>query len=182
MVRGSIGRAMSAVALVIILVAAAPAWGRAGSAATRRDAEFAAAVAAYNLKDYASALRLLRQLADQGYAPAQNNLGMMYATGQGAPQDYAAATVLLRNAADQGYALGEYDLGAMYGNGLGMPQDYVQAYKWFDLAVAAATDAAARDAAAKGRDGVAAAMAPAQIAQAQKLAGDCLRTHFLECG
>jgi len=173
------GRILCA-ALAIISAAAAPAWGRTRVEA-KREAAFAAAVAAYNRQDYPTALQRLQQLADQGYAPAQNNLGMMYATGQGAPQDYAAAAALLRKAAGQGYALGEYDLGAMFGNGLGMPQDYVQAYKWFDLAVTGATDADARDKATKSRDGVAANMTPEQIAQAQKMAGDCLRQHVLQC-
>jgi TPR repeat protein len=181
MKRGLSEAAMSALALVIVLLTPASVWARSGSAATKRAAEFAAAVASYNRADYASALRLLHHLADQGYAPAQNNLGMMFATGQGALQDYAAAAALLRSAAVQGYALGEYDLGALYGYGLGMPQDYVQAYKWFALAVTAATDTGARDVATKGRDGVAAAMTPAQITQAQKLADDCLGSHFLRC-
>jgi TPR repeat protein len=178
---GSIGMTIAGLVLAATVASVAPARGRTVSVETRRAAEFAAAVAAYNRADYASALTLLRQLADQGYAPAQNNLGMMYATGQGALQDYAAAAVLLRHAADQGYGLGEYDLGAMYGNGLGMPQDYVQAYKWFQLAVIAATDAGAHDAAAKGLAGVATIMTPAQIAQAEKLASDCVRSHFLTC-
>ena len=39
--------------------------------------------AAYNRGDYATALRLLRPLADQGDASAQYNLGVMYDNGQG---------------------------------------------------------------------------------------------------
>jgi TPR repeat protein len=142
---------------------------------------FARAVDAFNARDFAVALQLLHKLADDGYAPAQNNLGMMYATGQGAPQDYAAAAVLLRKAADQGYGLGEYDLGAMYGNGLGMPQNYVQAYKWFDLAADSAAEASVKANATRDRDGVATAMTAAQIAEARRLAEACRQTHFLAC-
>ncbi len=37
--------------------------------------------AAYNKGDYATALRLLRPLAEQGDAAAQTNLGFMYESG-----------------------------------------------------------------------------------------------------
>ncbi len=47
--------------------------------------------AAYNKGDYATALRLVRPLADQGNAAAQYNLGLMYSIGQGVPQDYVQA-------------------------------------------------------------------------------------------
>ena len=36
-------------------------------------------------------MRLYRRAADQGNTFAQNNLGTMYATGQGVPQDYVQA-------------------------------------------------------------------------------------------
>ena len=49
------------------------------------------ATAAYDRGDYATALRLLRPLADQGDAIAQFNLGLMYDQGQGVPQNYAEA-------------------------------------------------------------------------------------------
>ncbi len=48
-------------------------------------------VAAYDRKDYAAALWIFRPLAEQGNASAQNNLGVMYAIGNGIPQDYVEA-------------------------------------------------------------------------------------------
>ena len=47
--------------------------------------------AAYARADYATALRLWTPLAAQGNAPAQYNLGVMYAKGQGVAQDYVQA-------------------------------------------------------------------------------------------
>ena len=41
--------------------------------------------AAYEAKDYATALRLWRPLADQGHPLAQFNLGKMYRKGEGVP-------------------------------------------------------------------------------------------------
>ena len=49
--------------------------------------------AAYERKDYATALQLWRALADQGDATAQFLLGGMYGEGEGVPQDDAQAVV-----------------------------------------------------------------------------------------
>ncbi len=58
--------------------------------------------AAYQRGDYATALRLLRPLAEQGDAAAQNNLGVISANGRGVPQDDAEAAKWFRLAAEQG--------------------------------------------------------------------------------
>ena len=42
---------------------------------------------AYASGDYATALRLWRPMAEQGYPGAQNNLGVMYRDGLGVPED-----------------------------------------------------------------------------------------------
>jgi TPR repeat protein len=42
-------------------------------------------------QDYAQAVAWYRKAADQGFAPAQYNLGLYYYDGQGVPQDYAEA-------------------------------------------------------------------------------------------
>ena len=106
-----------------------------------------------------------RKAADQGFASAQFNLGVMYANGQGVPQDYAAAVSWYRKAAEQGHASAQNNLGLMYGKGQGVTQDYVQAHMWWNLAAAKGdTDAV------KNRDLIAAKLTPAQIAEAQKLA------------
>ena len=59
--------------------------------------------AAYRRDDYAEALRLWGQLADQGNARAQFSLGKMYYIGQGVLRDNAKADVWYRKAADQGF-------------------------------------------------------------------------------
>ncbi len=125
-------------------------------------------------QDYAEALKWYRKAADQGNARAQTILGFVYDTGQGVPQDYAEAVKWYRNAADQGNAFAQSNLGLMYGNGQGVPQDYVQAHKWYNLATARflASQTEERDAAVKNRDRVAARLTPAQIAEAQRLAGE----------
>ena len=84
-------------------------------------------IAAYGKGNYATALLLLRPLADQGMARAQIILGVMYSRGQGVTQNYDAAMKWYRRAADQGDAAAQTALGAMYANGLGVPQDRAKA-------------------------------------------------------
>ena len=86
--------------------------------------------AAYQRGDDATAMRLLRPLAEAGDAGAQTDVGWMYATGRGAPQDYAQALAWRRKAADQGDATAQFSLGIMYRQGQGAPQDFAQAAMW----------------------------------------------------
>ena len=74
------------------------------------------------------------QVAEQGNAEAQFNLGLMYDNGQGVCQDYAQAVQWYRKAAEQGYAEAQFNLGVMYANGQGVRQDHAQAVQWFGKA------------------------------------------------
>jgi len=89
------------------------------------------AAAAYARGDYATALRLLRPLAEQGDAQAQYNLGVLYDNGRGVPQDNAEAMKWYRKAADQGDARSQNNLASMYATGQGVPKNYAEAMKWF---------------------------------------------------
>jgi len=82
-------------------------------------------------------------LAQQGNARAQVNLGLMYYQGEGVPRDYQEALKWWRKAADQGDADAQFNLGLSYEKGLGVPQDYQEAFKWFQMA-AGQGDAAAQ--------------------------------------
>jgi TPR repeat protein len=92
------------------------------------------AEAAVNRNDFATAIRIMRPLADQGHARAQRLLGMMYNAGWGVPNDDAEAVKWFRRAANQGDGDAQASLGAEYRDGTGVPQDYVHAYMWFILA------------------------------------------------
>jgi TPR repeat protein len=85
-------------------------------------------------KDGAEAEKWFRFAADQGYAPAQYNLGVMYANGWGVPQNYDEAAKWHALAANQGYVIARYNLGVAYREGNGVPQNYSEAMKWFRLA------------------------------------------------
>ena len=130
------------------------------------------AKAAYLRGDYATALRLVQPLANEGNPAAQGILGFMYGKGEGVPPNYAEAIKWYRKAADQGDADAQNNLGGMYHVGQGVPQDYVEAHKWYNLAASRypASQTELRDMAVKNRDEIASRMPPAQIAEAQKLA------------
>jgi uncharacterized protein len=53
-------------------------------------------------QDFAEAAKWYRLAADQGYALAQSNLGLMYAKGQGVPQDLVLAYMWFSLSATQG--------------------------------------------------------------------------------
>ena len=108
-------------------------------------ADFIAGLKAYQREDYATALKELWPLAEQGDAGAQFMLGGMYLHGRGVPQDYASAVKWYHRAAVQGQAEAQYILGTMYADGEGVPQDYASAMKWHRRA-AEKGDAAAQHA------------------------------------
>jgi TPR repeat protein len=127
--------------------------------------------AAYVRDDYAEALRLWGQLADQGDARAQFSVGKMYYIGQGVRRDYAQADAWFQKAADQGFAYAQFNLGVAYEDGgLGVPQDYALAHMWFNLASSPATNTDLRQMAVQNRDQMAAKMTPTQIDEAQRMA------------
>ena len=96
--------------------------------------DFDVGVAAYERGDYGIALREFKPLAEQGSAPEQYNLGVMYTKGQGVPQNHPEALRWFRLAADQGLAPAEVNLGVMYAKGRGVPQNYDEAIRWYRIA------------------------------------------------
>jgi hypothetical protein len=86
---------------------------------------------AYGRKDYVTALKEWKPLAEQGDAIAQFNLGLMYRKGQGVPRYYKEAVKWYRKAAEQGNAEGQYSLGGMYEFGWGIFKDYKKAVGWY---------------------------------------------------
>ena len=89
---------------------------------------------AANRGDYATALRELKPLAEQGNAYAQNNLGSMCDKGIGVPQDNKTAVKWYKLAAKQGDAKAQDSLGRMYRKGLDVRKNYKTSVKWSRLA------------------------------------------------
>ena len=135
-----------------------------GSPAVAQEDAFSKGVVADKSGDYVEAVKWYRLAAEQGFASAQFNLGIMYEQGKGVPENDAEAVKWFRGAAEQGHAAAQNNLGSMYGNGEGVPEDFIQAYKWWNLAAAQGDEDAN-----KNKEIVRQDMTPAQIAKAQKL-------------
>ena len=101
----------------------------------------------------------------------------MYQKGQGVRENHVQAVKWYRKGAEQGGADAQIGLGLMYYRGQGVPRDYVQAYKWAVLAVARSPAGDSRKVAAKYQDFIGTRMAPAQIAEAQRLADEWIDKH-----
>ena len=115
-------------------------------------------------EDHRQAVFWYQQAAEQGHDGAQLNLGYMYAKAEGVPEDDRQAVFWYRQAAEQGHAVAQYNLGVKYTHGEGVSEDDIRAYAWLNLAAARGHNGAKQDLSLVRQD-----MAPAQIAEAQKL-------------
>ena len=73
--------------------------------------------------DFETAMDEWMPLAEQGFARAQYNIGVMYEMGEGAPQYYKTAVKWYTLAAKQGYIFAQYNLALKYFNGNGVAKD-----------------------------------------------------------
>lgn len=86
-------------------------------------------------QNYSDAFPLFKQLAEQGDANAQHNLGLMYEYGDGITQNDQQAVYWYTKAAEQGEAHAQNNLGLMYTDGgKGITQNYKQAVYWYTQA------------------------------------------------
>ena len=126
--------------------------------------------------DYATAIRLWRQLAEQGHGASQYNLGEMYYVGKGVAQNYRAAARWYERAAEQGIPAAQLDVGVAYALGRGVPQDLEKAYMWLSIAVITYPTEEERARAAKARDLISTHMTSDEIAAAKRLTGGWARS------
>jgi TPR repeat protein len=96
--------------------------------------DYDAGSTAFKHKDYATALKHFKLLAEQGQARASNALGVMYRIGRGVTKDYAEAARWYRKAADQGSTSAQNSLGDMYQEGRGVAKDHAEAARWYSKA------------------------------------------------
>ena len=85
-------------------------------------------------KQYTDAIETFRKAANEGFGPAQIDLGGMYWLGRGVPRNYAEAVRWNRLAADQEIASAQFNLGSAYELGRGVTQNSEMAVKWYSLA------------------------------------------------
>jgi len=81
-----------------------------------------------------------------------------------------------KRAAEQGHAKSQSNLGVMFYKGEGVIQDNVYAHMWWNIAASSGNKNAV-----KKRNIFVKRMTPAQIAEAQKLARECVRKEYKGC-
>jgi TPR repeat protein len=138
--------------------------------------DFNKGLAAAQAGDYETALQEWRPLAEQGDAPTQFNIALMYGTGTGVLQDYAEAVIWFRLAAEQGHASAQSNLGVMYDNGNGVLQDAVVAHMWYNIGGANGNELGSDNRGKIEQD-----MTREQIAEAQALARRCMASDYQNC-
>ncbi|WP_260294642.1 tetratricopeptide repeat protein [Sedimenticola hydrogenitrophicus] len=88
----------------------------------------------FGASGHAGAVRLYRQAAQAGYAPAQNNLAAMYEEGLGVAPDLSEAARWYRLAAGQGEAHAQHSLGEMLLAGRGIERNPAEGIEWIERA------------------------------------------------
>jgi uncharacterized protein len=83
--------------------------------------------------DARGAAAWFQKAAQNGYAPAQVNLAVLYENGWGVPKNYGVALHWLEEAAHQHNPSAYYNLGELYFMGWGVHQDYREALRLFQL-------------------------------------------------
>ena len=82
-------------------------------------------------ENYEEAIKWYRLAAEQGYALAQTNIGLMYEVGEGVNQNYEEAIKWYHLAAEQGFSGAQSKLGLMYESGKGVMQNYEKAVQLY---------------------------------------------------
>ena len=94
-------------------------------------ADFRRALAAYQSGKFAVALAQFRELALDGDAQAQFNLGIMYREGQGHAADPRTAARWFSRAARSGHRQAQFELGLIYDHGIGVGRNDRRAVYWY---------------------------------------------------
>jgi hypothetical protein len=145
------------------LLCTAPVWA---------ESDWERARTAHERGDYAAEMALIRPLAEQGFAFAQFNLGVLYDQGYGVPMDDRQAIEWYRKAAEQGLPQAQINLGIMYEEGEGTPMDYVRAYFWYAMA-----DSQGDSQGPQAKREVAEKMSPDEVAEAEQQIKTWRATH-----
>ena len=127
-------------------------------------------------QDYETGIKLLKLAAENGNHYAQYDLGGLYNKGKGVKRDRKAGAKWIKLSAEQGYNWAQLAMATIYKDGRGVIQDNIYAHMWGNIA---ASNGLAY--AGEIRDEVADRMHHSEIAEAQKLARECVRKNYKGC-
>ncbi|MDH5691504.1 MAG: sel1 repeat family protein [Gammaproteobacteria bacterium] len=85
-------------------------------------------------RNYELALEWYIKAANNGFAPAQIDLGQLFADGEGVEKNMSKAVKWFKKAAEQGYATAQFNMGNMYRQGEGVKQDLEKSAYWYEKA------------------------------------------------
>lgn len=129
------------------------------------------------LQDYKEAAKWYLLAAQTDEPDAQLMLGLMHKEGLGVEQNFREAFRWIRMGAEQqNKHSAQNDVGFMYAKGQGTIKDSVMAHVWFNIAASNGSSTGM-----KNRDIIAENMTPSQIAEAQKLARECIAREYKGC-
>ena len=106
------------------------------SSLTPAESEYNLGVAAYRVKDYATARQHWAKAVEAGDTTAQNNLGYLLYNGLGGAADVNRAVALWTQAAQKGERESQWHLGQAFEDGKGAAQSFTEAYAWYRCAAA----------------------------------------------
>lgn len=96
---------------------------------TEPGVRYALARAQYELGNRQTATETFRELAAEGFIPAQYHLGVAYNSGRGVRKDYARAFEIFEATSRAGFPQGKFSLGVYYSLGRGTRADHQRAGK-----------------------------------------------------
>ena len=125
---------------------------------------------------YGQGFEETKRQAEQANAPAQLNLGIMYAKGEGICVNDVEAMRWIGLTAKQENIAAQYSLEFMYHQGEGVPQNHVKAYILYSV-VAAQGEADALI----NRDRIFEELTPDQRTREQEITAKCFESDYQNC-
>jgi TPR repeat protein len=127
-------------------------------------------------QDYQTAIKWFKIAAEKGHTRAKYELGYMFYDGLGVEKNYKTAASWYQLAAEVGSVDSQFNLAIMHYHGQGVIKSNVLSYMWFDI-LSKTGDENAKE----RKKFVAQQMTQKQIAEAQKLARECVAKDYKGC-
>jgi len=128
-------------------------------------------------KDYKLAAAYYLLAANEGCGKAQFNLGMIYINDQTEIKNFNEGLKFIRLAAESGQSKSHFNLGIFYKDGKLLPKDYFLSYVWLTIA---SLDKNMKHANIE-KELASRNLTLRQIADAEKIAFDCIQREFKNC-
>ncbi len=127
-------------------------------------------------QDYKKAFGLYENVAIQGVASAQAQVGYMYHHGKGIAKNEIEALKWYNKAVKQGNATAQHNLATMYINSLAVTQNDLLAYMWLSIAIENGNEESKVT-----LNTVRGSMSSSERQKAQKMAKRCLESNYTDC-